>query len=301
MKKTTILCVGLCAAMAFTSCKSNESAYKRAYEKAKQYDTAAAQQAPQTPQTAAPQTTEEVAVVAPVEAKPADEARVVDNLDNVSVRQESVTLINGSGLKDFSVIVGSFGLISNAEGLQQRLKAAGYDAQVVKNEEKNMYRVVASTFAGKADAVNSRDQLRATYPDARILSIDYGKKRTGLAVTDPLQIIAGGLATVSTSELFDWLRAYMAKEPVERIVIGEPRQPNGEPSENLQRVQQFVNRWRKAVPEVPIEYYDERFTSVLAHQAMLSGGLKKKARQDKALVDEISATIILEDYLRSKK
>ena len=301
MKKTTILCVGLCAAMAFTSCKSNESAYKRAYEKAKQYDTAAAQQAPQTPQTAAPQTTEEVAVVAPVEAKPANEARVVDNLDNVSVRQESVTLINGSGLKDFSVIVGSFGLISNAEGLQQRLKAAGYDAQVVKNEEKNMYRVVASTFAGKADAVNSRDQLRATYPDARILSIDYGKKRTGLAVTDPLQIIAGGLATVSTSELFDWLRAYMAKEPVERIVIGEPRQPNGEPSENLQRVQQFVNRWRKAVPEVPIEYYDERFTSVLAHQAMLTGGLKKKARQDKALVDEISATIILEDYLRSKK
>ena len=126
---------------------------------------------------------------------------------------------------------------------------------------------------------------------ARILSIDYGKKRTGLAVTDPLQIIAGGF----------WLRAYMAKEPVERIVIGEPRQPNGEPSENLQRVQQFVNRWRKAVPEVPIEYYDERFTSVLAHQAMLTGGLKKKARQDKALVDEISATIILEDYLRSKK
>ena len=136
---------------------------------------------------------------------------------------------------------------------------------------------------------------------ARILSIDYGKKRTGLAVTDPLQIIAGGLATVSTSELFDWLKAYLAKEPVERIVIGEPRQPNGEPSENLQRVQQFVARWRKAVPEVPIEYYDERFTSVLAHQAMLDGGLKKKARQDKGLVDEISATIILEDYLRSRK
>jgi putative Holliday junction resolvase len=136
---------------------------------------------------------------------------------------------------------------------------------------------------------------------ARILSIDYGKKRTGIAVTDPLQIIAGGLATVSTSELFDWLKAYMAKEPVERIVIGEPRQPNGQPSENLQRVQQFVSRWRKAVPDVPIEFFDERFTSVLAHQAMLDGGLKKKARQDKALVDEISATIILEDYLRSKK
>ena len=136
---------------------------------------------------------------------------------------------------------------------------------------------------------------------ARILSIDYGKKRTGIAVTDPLQIIAGGLATVSTSELFDWLKAYLAKESVERIIIGEPRQPNGQPSENLQRVQQFVTRWRKAVPEVPIEYFDERFTSVLAHQAMLDGGLKKKARQDKALVDEISATIILEDYLRSRK
>lgn len=136
---------------------------------------------------------------------------------------------------------------------------------------------------------------------ARILSIDYGKKRTGLAVTDPLQIIAGGLATVATSELFDYLQAYVAREPVERIVIGEPRQLNGQPSENLQRVQQFVNRWRKAVPQIPIEYYDERFTSVLAHQAMIDGGLKKKARQDKALVDEISATIILQDYLRSRK
>ena len=136
---------------------------------------------------------------------------------------------------------------------------------------------------------------------SRILSIDYGRKRTGLAVTDPLQLIAGGLATVATSELFDWLKAYIAREPVERIVIGEPRQTNGEPSENLARVQQFVNRWRKAVPDVPIEYYDERFTSVLAHQAMLAGGLKKKARQDKALVDEISATIILEDYMRSRK
>ena len=134
---------------------------------------------------------------------------------------------------------------------------------------------------------------------ARILSIDYGKKRTGLAVTDPLQIIAGGLATVATSELFDFLKAYIAREQVEMIVIGEPRQPNGEPSENLARVQQFVNRWRKAVPEVPIQYYDERFTSVLAHQAMLDGGLKKKARQNKGLVDEISATIILEDFMRS--
>ena len=136
---------------------------------------------------------------------------------------------------------------------------------------------------------------------ARILSIDYGKKRTGLAVTDPLQIIAGGLATVSTSELFDYLQQYVAREAVERIVIGEPRQPNGQPSENLARVQQFVNRWRKQRPDIPIEYYDERFTSVLAHQVMLDAGLKKKTRQDKALVDEISATIILEDYLRSRK
>jgi putative Holliday junction resolvase len=136
---------------------------------------------------------------------------------------------------------------------------------------------------------------------ARILSIDYGRKRTGLAVTDPLQLIAGGLATVSTSELFDWLKNYIANEPVERIVIGEPRQPNGEPSENLARVQQFVNRWRKAVPEVPIEYFDERFTSVLAHQAMLDSGIGKKARQNKGLVDEISATIILQDYMRSRK
>ena len=136
---------------------------------------------------------------------------------------------------------------------------------------------------------------------ARILSIDYGRKRTGLAVTDPLEIIAGGLATVATSELFEWLQAYIAREPVERIVIGEPRQPNGEPSENLARVQQFVNRWRKAVPNIPIEYYDERFTSVLAHQAMIDGGLRKKARQNKGLVDEISATIILEDYMRSRK
>ena len=136
---------------------------------------------------------------------------------------------------------------------------------------------------------------------ARIISIDYEKKRTGLAVTDPLQLIAGGLATVSTHELFDYLAGYVQREQVERIVIGEPRQPNGQPSENMARVEQFVNRWRKAMPQIPIEYYDERFTSVLAHQAMLEGGLRKKARQDKALVDEISATIILQDYMRSRK
>jgi len=136
---------------------------------------------------------------------------------------------------------------------------------------------------------------------ARILSVDYGKKRTGLAVTDPLQLIAGGLATVSTYELFDYLKRYVASEPVERIVIGEPRQINGQPSENFPRVQQFVNRWRKAMPDIPIECYDERFTSVIAHQTMIDCGLSKKARQNKGLVDEISATIILQDYMRSKK
>lgn len=134
----------------------------------------------------------------------------------------------------------------------------------------------------------------------RILSIDYGKKRTGLAVTDPLKIIAGGLATVPTSELYDFLLKYVQKESVELIVIGEPRQPNGEPSENLARVKEFVARWKKR-QQIPITYYDERFTSVLAHQAMLDGGLKKKARQNKALVDEISATIILQSYLESKR
>lgn len=136
---------------------------------------------------------------------------------------------------------------------------------------------------------------------ARILSIDYGKKRTGIAVTDPLQIIANGLATVSTSELLSYLKDYLSREQVERIIIGRPMQTNGQPSENLQRVEQFVNRWKKEMPDVPVEYVDERFTSVLAHQAMIDGGLRKKARQDKALVDKISATIILEDYLRSKK
>ena len=136
---------------------------------------------------------------------------------------------------------------------------------------------------------------------ARILSIDYGKKRTGLAVTDPLQLIAGGLATVATHLLFDSLKDYVSREQVERIVIGEPKQADGSHSENMVRITPFVNRWRKAYPHIPIEYYDERFTSVLAHRAMIEGGLHKKARQNKALVDEISATIILQDYLESIK
>lgn len=136
---------------------------------------------------------------------------------------------------------------------------------------------------------------------ARILSIDYGKRRTGLAVTDPLQIIANGLVTVATSDLFSFLRDYISHEDVEKIIIGEPKQTNGCPSENFSRVKQFICRWKKAYPNIPIELYDERFTSVLAHRAMIDGGLHKKARQNKALVDEISATIILQSYMESKR
>lgn len=135
---------------------------------------------------------------------------------------------------------------------------------------------------------------------ARILSIDYGKKRTGLAVTDMLQIVPGALDTVDTKQLMDYLSNYIKHEQVEKIIIGEPRQPNGEPSENMQRVLQFKAQWKKLHPEIPIEGFDERFTSVMAHQTMLDAGLHKKARQDKALVDRISATIILQDYMKSR-
>ena len=157
MKKYMILCAGLCAAMAFTSCKASESAYKKAYEKAKAQEAAAVE------------TNTEANVVAPIEEKPIDEVRVVDNADNVQVRQEQVSLIDGSGLKNFSVVVGSFSLRANADGLQQRLKEAGYDAQIVKNADRNMFRVVATTFADKASAAQSRNELRAKYPDAWLL------------------------------------------------------------------------------------------------------------------------------------
>lgn len=136
---------------------------------------------------------------------------------------------------------------------------------------------------------------------SRILAIDYGKKRTGIAVTDVLQIIANGLTTVPTTELMDFIRKYVEKEPVERIIVGHPKQMNNEDSENMKRIVPFVNQLKKALPQIPVELYDERFTSVLAHQAMIDGGLKKKARQNKALVDEISATIILQSYMESKK
>jgi putative Holliday junction resolvase len=136
----------------------------------------------------------------------------------------------------------------------------------------------------------------------RILSIDFGKKRTGLAVTDPLQIIANPLETVATATLFDYLENYIKKEPVERIVIGRPIQPNGKPSENLARVENFYNRWRKIHPEIPIDYYDERFTSVIAHRAIIDSGVKKSTRREnKGLVGAISATIILQDYMQSRR
>lgn len=135
----------------------------------------------------------------------------------------------------------------------------------------------------------------------RIMAIDYGRKRTGLAVTDILQIIANGLTTVPTNELLKFITEYIKKETVELFIIGAPKQMNNEPSENMARVTEFVGRLKKAIPTIPIQYVDERFTSVLAHRTMLEAGLKKKKRQDKALVDEISAVIILQSYLESNK
>lgn len=136
---------------------------------------------------------------------------------------------------------------------------------------------------------------------ARLLSIDYGKKSTGIAVSDPLQLIANGLTTVETSRLVDFLADYLKKEEVEVIVVGLPKQMNNEPSENMKRVEPFVNRLRKIYPHIPVEYFDERFSSKMAQQTMIDGGLKKKERQNKALVDEISATIILQGYMESKR
>ena len=135
----------------------------------------------------------------------------------------------------------------------------------------------------------------------RILAIDYGKKRTGLAVTDELQIIAGGLTTVETTALLDFILNYVKREKVERIIVGLPKNMNNEYSENMIRIEPFVNRLRKLMPDFPVEYYDERFTSQLAHRVMLDAGLGKKARQNKALVDEISATIILQSYMESTR
>ena len=133
----------------------------------------------------------------------------------------------------------------------------------------------------------------------RILGIDYGRKRTGVAVTDPLKIVAGNLATVPTHTLMQFIKDYIAREQVERIVIGQPTQLNGEPSESMRYITPFVNRLRKELPEMPVVMYDERFTSTIAHQAMIDGGMKKSDRRDKPRVDSIAATIILNDYFQS--
>ena len=135
----------------------------------------------------------------------------------------------------------------------------------------------------------------------RILAIDYGKKRSGVAVTDILQIIANGLTTVPTNELLPFLTDYVSKEPVDKVIIGYPRQMNNEDSENMKNIEPFIRSLSEKIPTISIEFIDERFTSVMAHRAMIDGGLKKKARQNKALVDEISATIILQSYLESLK
>lgn len=132
----------------------------------------------------------------------------------------------------------------------------------------------------------------------RILAIDYGKKRVGIAVTDPLKIIANGLTTVETPKVMNFVKDYLAKNEVEAIVVGLPRQNNNEYSESFKYIKPFVDRLKKEVT-VPVVYHDERYTSVLAHRAMLEGGLKKSDRQDKALVDMVSATIILQSYMSS--
>lgn len=135
----------------------------------------------------------------------------------------------------------------------------------------------------------------------RILSIDYGVRRTGLAVTDPLQIIAGGLTTVETSSLLDYLRQYVSAESVERFVVGLPKQTNGRDSENLAFVNEFVGKLSKAFPDIPIDMWDERYTSVMAHQTVLMSGKGKMARRNKALIDEVSATIILQGWMEAHR
>ena len=132
---------------------------------------------------------------------------------------------------------------------------------------------------------------------ARILAIDYGAKRCGIAVTDESKIIASGLTTVDTKELLGWLRDYVASEDVELFVVGEPKRMHGEASESEKLIQPFLEKLSKILPDIPIKRIDERFTSKMAFDTMIASGISKKKRQDKKLVDQISATIILQDYL----
>ncbi|WP_243471273.1 Holliday junction resolvase RuvX [Winogradskyella sp. MH6] len=133
----------------------------------------------------------------------------------------------------------------------------------------------------------------------RILAIDFGTRRTGIAVTDPMQIIASGLTTVETKELIQYLKAYVNSEDVEKFVVGEPKQMDNTASESEVHIQKFLEKLIKEFPNIPVVRVDERFTSKMAFQTMIDSGLKKKQRQNKALVDEISATLILQSYLAS--
>ncbi len=134
----------------------------------------------------------------------------------------------------------------------------------------------------------------------RILAIDYGQKRTGIAVTDDFQIIASGLTTIDSQTTIDFLKNYFEKEKVEKVLLGKPIQMNGEPSQSTKIIEKFVVKFIKSFPEMPLDRVDERFTSKMAFQSMIDSGLKKKQRQNKALIDEISATIMLQDYLSKK-
>lgn len=131
----------------------------------------------------------------------------------------------------------------------------------------------------------------------RVLAIDYGQKRTGIAVTDEMQIIASGLTTIPTPEVFVFLKDYFAKEKVEKVLLGEPKQMNNEPSQSAGLINEFAEKFKMQFPDMEMERVDERFTSKMAFQTMIDSGLKKKQRQNKALIDEISATIMLQDYL----
>lgn len=135
----------------------------------------------------------------------------------------------------------------------------------------------------------------------RILAIDFGRKRCGIAATDPLRIVASGVTTVPTATLIDFVKTYIEANGLDFIVVGEPRDMHGNPSESMRYLRPAIERLRKAIPNIPIVFFDERFTSVLAHRAMLDGGLSKMARRDKALVDEISATITLNDFLAGRQ
>jgi len=135
----------------------------------------------------------------------------------------------------------------------------------------------------------------------RIVALDYGKKRTGIAVSDPLRLIAGGLTTLPSGEILDFLKQYIAENTVDLFVVGDPRQMNYESSENRKRVMKFRDDLHQTFPDIEIQMVDERFTTLLAHQAMIQGGLKKKDRRNKALVDELSATILLQSFLETNK